>query len=124
MLRDDSSGNASPSEPIASADEQKGDEEQESEVSFGSMNEHEANIFLDRVENMYEKQRGLLPDGKTHISMETRKVFVDLFPRLRSTNYDDDALAAVLDLLILGVDKDSLKQQLPTLSKTLISTTD
>ena len=93
----------SPSEPIA--DEQKGDEEQESEVSFGSMNEHEANILLGRVGNLYERQHGLLPDGQLHISVEAREAFVDMFPRLKATNYDDDALTAVLDLLTLGVEK-------------------
>ena len=85
-------------------DEQGSGSGSDREVSFGIMNEHDANVFLDSVENMYEKQQGLLPDGKTHISMETREAFVDLFPRLRSTNYDDDALAAVLDLLILRQD--------------------
>ena len=72
---------------------------------------------------MYEKQQGLLPDGKTHIPMEAREAFVDMFPRLKAANYDDDACTAVLNMLILGVEKESLKQQLPTLTKTPSSTT-
>ena len=116
-LPDDSSGNASPSAPDAGADESKGEEEQESEVSFGSINEHEANEFLNRVETMYEKQHGPLPDGESHISLEAREAFVEMYPRLRITNYDDEALVPVADLLILGVNKVSLMQQLPALSK-------
>ena len=47
VLPDDSSDNVSSSAPIAAgADEHKGNEEQESEVSFGSINEHEANEFV------------------------------------------------------------------------------
>ena len=117
-LPDDSSGNVSPSAPIAAgADDHKDNDEQESEVSFGSINEHEANEFLDRVEIMYEKQHGPSPVGASHISKEAREAFVEMYPRLRITNYDDEALVAVADLLILGVNKVSLMQQLPALSK-------
>ena len=121
---DDSSGNASPRPPDASADESKVEEEQESEVSFGSINDHEANEFLNRIETMYEKQHGPLLDGATYISLEAREAFVDMYSRLRITNYDDEALAAVADLLMLGVKKESLMQQLPALSKGIISATD
>ena len=68
VLPDDSSGTASPHGPIA--DEQKGAEEHDSEFSFESMHEHEANILLDGVKNVYERQQGLLPDGQIHISLE------------------------------------------------------
>ena len=67
VLPDDSSGTASPHEPIADDPaEQKVDEEHDSEqdFSFGNMSEHEANILVDRVENLYEKQFGILPDGQ------------------------------------------------------------
>ena len=121
---DDSSGNASPRPPDASADESKVEEEQESEVSFGSINDHEANEFLNRIETMYEKQHGPLLDGATYISLEAREAFVDMYSQLRITNYDDEALAGVADLLMLGVKKDSLMQQLPALSKGIISATD
>jgi hypothetical protein len=121
---DDSSGNASPRPPDASADESKVEEEQESEVSFGSINDHEANEFLNRIETMYEKQHGPLLDGATYISLEAREAFVDMYSQLRITNYDDEALAGVADLLMLGVKKESLMQQLPALSKGIISATD
>jgi len=121
---DDSSGNASPRPPDAFFYESKGEEEQESEVSFGSINEHEANEFLNRIETMYEKQHGPLPDGASYISLEAREAFIDMYSRLRITNYDDEALAAVADLLMLGVKKESLMQQLPALSKGIISATD
>ena len=122
---DDSSGNVSSSAPIAAgADDHKDNDEQESEVSFGSINEIEANEFLDRIEIMYEKQHGLSPVGASHISKEAREAFVEMYPRLRTTNYHDDALVAVVDLLILGVNKVSLMQQLPALSKSTLSSTD
>ena len=120
VLPDDSSGKVSPSAPIAAeegADDHKDNDEQESEVSFGSINESEANDFLDRIEIMYEKQHGSSPSGASHISKEARESFVEMYPRLRITNYDDEALVAVADLLILGVNKVSLMQQLPALSK-------
>ena len=124
-LPDDSSGNVSSSAPIAAgADDHKDNDEQESEVSFGSINEIEANEFLDRIEIMYEKQHGLSPVGASHISKEAREAFVEMYPRLRITNYDDEALVAVADLLILGVNKVSLMQQLPALSKSTLSSTD
>ena len=116
---DDSSGNVA-----AGADDHKDNDEQESEVSFGSINEIEANEFLDRIEIMYEKQHGLSPVGASHISKEAREAFVEMYPRLRTTNYHDDALVAVVDLLILGVNKVSLMQQLPALSKSTLSSTD
>ena len=40
-----------------------------------------------------------------------------MFPRLRAANYDGDACTSILELLILGVDNESLKQELPTLTK-------
>ena len=109
VLPDDSSGNASPLEPIA--DEQKGDKEHDSEVSFESMNEYEANILLDRVENLYEKQHGLLPGDQLDISTEVREAFVEMHPRLRATYYDDGACMAILELLILTITREVTRLQ-------------
>ena len=39
------------------------------------MNKAEANMFVDSVENMHEKQQGLLPDGKLHIQPKAREAF-------------------------------------------------
>jgi hypothetical protein len=106
-------------------DEQQGSGSgSDQEFSFGSINEHEANEFLNRIETMYGKQHGPLLDGATYISFEAREAFVDMYSQLRITNYDDEALAGVADLLMLGVQKDSLMQQLPALSKGILSTTD
>ena len=105
-------------------DEQGSGSGSDREISFGSMNEAEANMFVGSVENMHEKQQGLLPDGKLHIPTKAREAFVSMYSRLRKTNYDDDACVAVLDLLTIGVDKESLMQQLPALSKAITSTTD
>ena len=88
------------------------------------MNEAEATMFVDSVENMHEKQQGLLPDGKLHIQPKAREAFVSMYSQLRRTHYDDDACMAVLHLLNIEVDKESLMKQLPALSKAIISTTD
>ena len=40
-----------------------------------------------------------------------------MFPKLQAANYDADACTSILEMLILGVDKESLKQELPTLTK-------
>jgi len=109
VLPDDSSGTASPHGPIA--DEQKGAEEHDSEFSFESMHEHEANILLDRVENLYEKQHGLLPGDQLDISTEVREAFVEMHPRLRATYYDDGACMAILELLILTITREVTRLQ-------------
>ena len=40
---------------------------------------------------------------------------------MKKSRYDEDALAAILELLILGVNPDSLMQELPVLTKSPIA---
>ena len=122
---DQSSGSLSPQRGHI-AGERK-DSDQTSESSFGSVPEQAAqtaqaaqaaHTIVDSVENLYESQHGLLPDGQLHISVEVRRAFVEMFPKLRAANYNDEACSSVLTLLFLGVDNESLKQGLPMLTST------
>ena len=130
---DQSSDTLSPQhEPLAGEQKHSDQHEPESESLVGSMPEQTARIgdsgeqaarIVDSVENLYESHNGLLPDGQPYISVEVRTAFVEMFPKLRAANYNAEACEAILDLLILGVDIDSLKQELPMLTK-MPSTTD
>ena len=51
------------------------------------------------------------------VSAEVRNAFVYIYPALKKSRYDEEALAAVLEMLILGVNPDSLMQELPVLTK-------
>ena len=93
---DQSSGTLSPQRGHI-AGERK-DSDQTSESSFGSVPEQvalAAHTIVDSVENLYESQHGPLPDGQPHISVEVRRAFVEMFPKLRATNYNADACTSI-----------------------------
>ena len=114
----ESSGTLSPQHEHIAGDRKDSDQDGPgSESSFGSVPEETAHTFVDSVENLYENLHGTLPEGQPHISVEVRRAFVEMFPKLQAANYNGDACTAILDLLILGVDNESLKQELPMLAK-------
>ena len=77
---------------------------------------------MDMVESLHEQQQhGQLLNDLPHVSMAVRKAFVTIYPALKKGRYDDDALAAIVEMLILGVNPDSLMQGLPMLTKSPIA---
>ena len=79
----ESSGTLSPQHEHIAGERKDSDQDgPESESSFGSVPEEAAHTFVDNVENLHENLHGPLPDGQPHISVEVRRAFVEMFPKL------------------------------------------
>lgn len=105
-------------ESAAGDEEQDGNEDDEQQVKFGSLDDVDANALLDQAESLHEQQMGDRSSGHSYFSPSVRQDFLEMYSGLHTHGYNQDDKIAVAELLRIGVSSQSLKETLPVLGKT------